>query len=82
MKKGLQQMLNEFIDRGFTVGEMLDVLYCLNEIEEYRHIQDIYRKNEMYTEVIRIKNEEKEALITANQFLSYYNLEYKIDELI
>lgn len=82
MKQELQLMLNEFIDRGFAVGEMLDVLYCLHDIEEYRHIQEIYRKREMYTELIHYQNEEEGARFMANKTLRKYNLEYEIDELI
>ena len=82
MKKGLQLMLNEFIDREFAVDEMLDVLYCLNDMEEYRHIQDIYRKREMYRELIHYQKEEDGARFMANKTLRKYNLEYEIDELI
>ena len=75
-------MLKEFIDRDFAVGEMLDVLYVLHEIEEYRHIQDIYRKQEKYSELIHYQNEEDGARFMANKTLRKYFLEYEIDELI
>ena len=82
MKIGLQLLLNEFIDRNFTVGEMLDVLYNLHEIEEYRHIQEMYRKKEMYSELTHYQNEEDGARFMANKTLRKYDLEYEIDELI
>lgn len=82
MKTKLKKMLNEFIDRDFTAGEMIEVLDALNDIEEDIRIRNIYRKRGMLDDVVRMIEKEDRAVIYAYNILRKYNLEYEIDELI
>lgn len=82
MEIGLQLMLNEFIDRGFAVGEMVEVLDALHDIEEDIRVRNIYRKRGMLDDVVRMTEEEDRDVIYAYDILRKYNLEYEIDELI
>lgn len=82
MKQELQLMLNEFIDRGFAIGEMVEVLDALHDIEEDIRVRNIYRRRGMLDDVVRMTEEEDRDVIYAYDILRKYNLEYEIDELI
>lgn len=82
MKPNLEKMLNEFIERDFSLGEMLDVLYTLHSVEEYRYMSEVYRNHGMIDDVLRMNNEEDGARYMAYKILRKYDLEYEIDELI
>ena len=82
MEIGLQLMLNEFIDRGFAIGEMVEVLDALHDIEEDIRVRNIYRRRGMLDDVVRMTEEEDRDVIYAYDILRKYNLEYEIDELI
>ena len=75
-------MLNEFIDRGFAIGEMVEVLDALHDIEEDIRVRNIYRRRGMLDDVVRMTEEEDRDVIYAYDILRKYNLEYEIDELI
>ena len=82
MKIDLQRMLNEFIERDFSLGEMLEVLYALHNIQEYQRIREVYRRHAMLEEVIRVNHEEEGARYMAQKELRKYSLDYEIDDLI
>ena len=82
MKPNLEKMLNEFIERDFSLGEMLDVLYTLHSVEEYRYMREVYRNHGMIDDVSRMNNEEDGARYMAYKTLRQYDLEYEIDELL
>lgn len=82
MKPNLAKMLNDFIERDFSLGEMLDVLYTLHSVEEYRQMSEVYRNHGMIDDVIRMNHEEDGARYMAYKTLRKYDLEYEIDELI
>lgn len=82
MKPNLKKMLNDFIERDFSFDEMLDVLYTLHNVEEYRQMSEVYRKHGMIDDVFRMNNEEEGARYMAYKTLRKYDLEYEIDELL
>lgn len=82
MKIDLQRMLNDFIVRDFSLGEMLEVLYSLHNIQEYQRIREVYRRHAMLEEVIRVNHEEDGARYMAQKELRKYSLDYEIDDLI
>lgn len=82
MKIDLQRMLNEFIERDFSLGEMLEVIESLHDIEEDRRIRDIYRRREMWDDVVRLSDDEDSDRMCAFNILNNYSLDYEIDELI
>lgn len=82
MKIDLQRMLNDFIVRDFSLGEMLEVLYALHNIQEYQRIREVYRRHAMLEEVIRVNHEEDGARYMAQKELRKYSLDYEIDDLI
>lgn len=82
MKPNLEKMLNEFIERDFSLGEMLEVLYDLHNIQEYQRIREVYRRHAMIEEVIRVNHEEDGARYMAQKELRKYSLDYEIDDLI
>lgn len=82
MKPYLVKMLNEFIERDFSLGEMLEVLYDLHNIQEYQRIREVYRRHAMLEEVIHVNHEEEGARYMAQKELRKYSLDYEIDDLI
>lgn len=82
MKIDLQLMLNEFIERDFSLGEMLEVLYALHNIQEYQKIREVYRRHAMLEEVIHVNHEEDGARYMAQNELRKHSLDYEIDDLI
>lgn len=82
MNYDLQLMLNEFIERDFSLGEMLEVIASLHDIEEDRRIREIYRRKEMYEDVVRLCAREDRDRMCAFNTLKKKSLDYEIDELI
>lgn len=82
MKPHLVKMLNEFIERDFSLGEMLEVIESLHDIEEDRRIRNIYRRREMWDDVVRLSDEEDSDRMCALNILNEKSLDYEIDELI
>lgn len=82
MKPYLVKMLNEFIERDFSLGEMLEVIESLHDIEEDRRIRDIYRRREMWDDVVRIIDVEDCNRMCAFNILKEKSLDYEIDDLI
>lgn len=82
MKPYLVKMLNEFIERDFSLGEMLEVIESLHDIEEDRRIRDIYRRREMWDDVVRLSDDEDSDRMCAFNILKKYSLDYEIDELL
>lgn len=82
MKPYLVKMLNEFTERDFSLGEMLEVIESLHDIEEDRRIRDIYRRREMWDDVVRLSDDEDSDRMFAFNILKKYLLDYEIDDLI
>lgn len=82
MKPYLVKMLKEFIERDFSLGEMLEVIESLHDIEEDRRIRDIYRRREMWDDVVRLSDYEDSDRMYAFNILQKYSLDYEIDELL
>lgn len=82
MKPYLVKMLKEFIERDFSLGEMLEVIDSLHDIEEDRRIRDIYRRREMWDDVVRLSDYEDSDRMYAFNILKMYSLDYEIDELL
>lgn len=82
MKPYLVKMLKEFIERDFSLGEMLEVIESLHDIEEDRRICDIYRRREMWDDVVRINDVEDINRMCAFNILKEKSLHYEIDDLI
>lgn len=82
MKPYLVKMLKEFIERDFSLDEMLEVIESLHDIEEDRRIRDIYRRREMWDDVVRLSDYEDSDRMYAFNILKKYSLDYEIDELL
>lgn len=82
MKPNLEKMLNEFIERDFSLDEMLEVLYSLHIIQDYQRIREVYRRHVMLEQIIHVNHEEDGARYMAQKELEKYLLDYEIDDLI
>lgn len=79
MKKELQQLLNEFIERNFTKKQMFTIMEDLYIAEELKKLRD-----EAETEAeLKAYDKRMETIINQTAYdLKIYGLNYELKELI
>ena len=82
MKIELQHLLNEFIERDFTIYEMHKVLDALLDLHEELRLRELYRKRQDFNMIKYTDRDIKIAKKEAKKILDEYSLEYELDELI
>ena len=81
MKYELQLLLNEFIERDFTIYEMHKVLDALLDLHEEMRLRELHRKRQDYDMIIKDNREIEIVKKEAQDILDGYYLEYKAEEL-
>ena len=75
-------MMNDFIERDFTVEEMYTVISALRDVIDDQHLIELNRKYEEWERVMYWKDEKSIDKAKALKVLAGYCLDYKVEDLI
>lgn len=82
MKQAMKEMLQEFIERDFTAGEMTTIIGAVHDVEQDYKLLAIYRRRDDVERAIKMKVEIHEDMQYLRDRLDDVSLSYECDDLV